>query len=208
MVRVLIVDDHEMVRKGIKSWLDAEPDITVVAEANRGEDVLSSIQSFTPDVLMLDLHLPDKHGLDVIRELRANGDTTPILVMTGYQKQRARAVLEAGANGFLIKEEKRERIIEAVRWAALREAGTWISPSTATELMQTDSAIQKANLTKTELKVLCLIEKSNAEIAEKLFLSEGTVKNHMSTIYSKLGLSSRIAAADWARKQGLLETKS
>jgi DNA-binding NarL/FixJ family response regulator len=208
MVRVLIVDDHEMVRKGIKSWLDAEPDIEVVAEANRGADVLANMQSFAPDVLMLDLHLPDKHGLDVIREIRAKGDTTPILVMTGYQKQRARAVLEAGANGFLIKEEKRERIIEAVRWAALREAGNWISPLTASELMQTDSAIQKANLTKTELKVLGLIEKSNAEIAEKLFLSEGTVKNHVSAIYTKLGLSTRLDAAAWARKHGILETKS
>jgi DNA-binding NarL/FixJ family response regulator len=208
MVRVLIVDDHEMVRKGIKSWLDAEPDIEVVAEANRGADVLANMQSFTPDVLMLDLHLPDKHGLDVIREIRAKGDVTPILVMTGYQKQRARAVLEAGANGFLIKEEKRERIIEAVRWAALREAGNWISPLTASELMQTDSAIQSANLTKTELKVLGLIEKSNAEIAEKLFLSEGTIKNHVSTIYTKLGLSSRLEAAAWARKHGILETKS
>ena len=128
--------------------------------------------------------------------------------MTGYQKQRARAVLEAGANGFLIKEEKRERIVEAVRWAALREGGNWISPSTAAELLQTDSAIEKANLTKTELKVLGLIEKTNAEIAEKLFLSEGTIKNHVSNIYSKLGISPRIEAASWARKQGILETRS
>ncbi|HEY3874308.1 MAG TPA: response regulator transcription factor [Candidatus Kapabacteria bacterium] len=208
MIRVLIADDHEMVRKGIKAWLDAEPDIEVVSEVNRGTDVLANIRSYTPDVLMLDLHLPDKHGLDVIRELRAIGDTTPILVMTGYQKQRARAVLEAGANGFLIKEEKRERIVEAVRWAALREDGNWISPSTAAELLQADSAIAKANLTKTELKVLGLIEKTNAEIAEKLFLSEGTVKNHVSNIYSKLNISSRIEAASWARKQGILETKS
>ncbi|MDP4200707.1 MAG: response regulator transcription factor [Bacteroidota bacterium] len=208
MVRVLIVDDHEMVRKGIKSWLDAEPDIEVVAEANRGLDVFASIRSFTPDVIVLDLHLPDKHGLDVIRELRAIGDTTPILVMTGYQKQRARAVLEAGANGFLIKEEKRERIIEAVRWAALREEGAWISPTTAAELVQTDSAIEQAHLTNMELKVLGLIEQSNAVIAEKLFLNEGTVKNHVSNIYSKLGATSRTEAASWARKQGILETKS
>lgn len=208
MVRVLIVDDHDMVRKGIKSWLDAEPDIEVVAEVTRGGDVLTGIRSFAPDVVMLDLHLPDKHGLDVIRELRAIGDATPILVMTGYQKQRARAVLEAGANGFLIKEEKREHIIEAVRWAALREAGAWISPVTAAELMQTDSAIERADLSKMELKVLGLIEHSNAIIAEKLFLSEGTVKNHVSNIYSKLDTTSRLEAAAWARKHGILETKS
>jgi DNA-binding NarL/FixJ family response regulator len=207
MIRVIIVDDHEMVRKGIKSWLESEPDIEVVAEVNRGNDVITNVQSFRPDVIILDLHLPDKHGLDIIRELRAIGEVTPILVMTGYQKQRARAVLEAGANGFLIKEEKRERIVEAVRWASLREPGNWVSPITVAELTQTDSAINKVKLTRTELRILALIGKPNAEIAKKLLISEGTVKNQVSNIYSKLDVNSRSDAAAWARKHGILETK-
>jgi two-component system response regulator DegU len=155
---------------------------------------------------MLDLHLPDMHGLDVIRKLRSEKNTTPILVMTGYEKQRAKAVLEAGANGFLIKEETRDRVIEAVRWAASGEDGSWLSPSVAGELMKAGTAIEQAGLTKTELKVLGLIQKSNSEIAEKLYLSEGTIKNHISNIYSKLNVSSRIEAANWARKNGILET--
>jgi two-component system response regulator DevR len=207
-VRVLIVDDHDMVRKGIKSWLDAEVGITVVAEVNRGMDAIARILEVKPDVVILDLHLPDKHGLEIIRELRASKNDTPILVMSGYERQRARSVLEAGANGFLNKLEKRERFIDAVHWAAAREPGTWLSPTTASELMQSDSAIRNAELTKTELKVLSLIEHTNTEIAEKLFLSESTVKNHVTSLYSKLNVSNRFAAVAWAKKHGVIESAS
>lgn len=205
-IRVLIVDDHEMVRKGIKSWLEAEDDIVVIDEANRGQDALDKVATQKPDVLLLDLHLPDMHGLDVIRKIRSEENDIPILVMTGYEKQRAKAVLEAGANGFLNKEEQRERVIEAVRWASRREEGSWISPSIAGELMKAGTAIEEAGLTKTEMRVLALIQKTNSEIAEKLFLSEGTVKNHVSNIYSKLSVSTRAEASTWARKNGILET--
>jgi DNA-binding NarL/FixJ family response regulator len=205
-IRILIADDHEMVRKGIRSWLESEKDIEVVADVDRGQDIIPKIDILKPDVLMLDLHFPDAHGLDVIRALRASGNTTSILVMTGYEKQRAKAVLEAGANGFISKEESKERIIEAVRWAARKEQGMWISPAAAQEAIQSDKAIAQADLTKTELKILSLIERSNSQIAEKLFLSEGTVKNHISNIYSKLGVSDRREAAVWARKAGLIES--
>ena len=205
-IRVLIADDHEMVRKGIRSWLEAETDIDVVDDIERGKDIIPKVEILKPDVLMVDLHFPDAHGLDVIRALRAKGNTTPILVMTGYEKQRAKAVLEAGANGFISKEESKERIIEAVRWAARNETGVWISPAAAQEAIQTDKAIAQADLTKTELSILSLIERSNSEIADKLFLSEGRIKNHISSIYSKLGVTSRREASTWARKQGILES--
>ncbi len=206
-IRILIVDDHDMVRKGIKSWLEAEEDISVIDEANRGQSALDKVRMLKPDVLLLDLHLPDMHGLDVIRTLRDENNDIRILVMTGYEKQRAKAVLEAGANGFLNKEEQRERVIEAVRWASRREEGTWISPAIAGELIKSSAAIEVAGLTKTEIRVLALVEKQNSDIAEKLFLSEGTVKNHISMIYSKLGIKSRLEAAQWASKHGILETK-
>src|SRR5690348_11450385 len=147
-INVLIVDDHEMVRKGIKSWLEAEDDIAVIDEANHGQAAMDKVKLLKPDVLLLDLHLPDMHGLDVIRKLRYEKNSIPILVMTGYEKQRAKAVLEAGANGFLNKEEQREQVIEAVRWAARKEEGSWISPSIAGELMKTGTAIENAGLTK------------------------------------------------------------
>jgi len=205
-IKVLIADDHEMVRKGIRSWLEFESDIEVIGEAEKGADALAKVSSLKPDVLLLDLHFQDMHGLDMIRSLRGEKNETPILVMTGYEKQRAKAVLEAGANGFLNKLETRERLLDAIRWASKREAGSWISPSVATELMQTNNAVQSAGLTKTELKVLSLIEHNNPKIAEKLFLSEGTIANHISNIYSKLGVSTRLEAAAWARKNGILET--
>ena len=205
-IKVLIADDHEMVRKGIRSWLEAEADIEVVDDVGKGKDIITKMNQSKPDVLMLDLHFPDTHGLDVIRALRSAGNPTPILVMTGYESQKAKMVFEAGANGFINKEESRERVIEAVRWAAKREQGIWISPAVAQDLVQTDKAIVQADLTKTELKILSLIELSNAQIAEKLFLSEGTVKNHISNIYSKLGVTSRGEAVSWARKQGVLES--
>ena len=195
-----------MVRKGIRTWLESEPDIEVVEDIERGKDIIAKVEYHKPDVLMIDLHFPDIHGLDVIRALRAAKNNTPILVMTGYEKQRAKAVLEAGANGFVSKEESKDRILEAVRWASRREQGMWISPAVAQEAIQSDKAIAIADLTKTELKVLSLIELSNSQIAEKLFLSEGTVKNHISNIYSKLGVTSRREASTWARKQGILES--
>jgi DNA-binding NarL/FixJ family response regulator len=206
-IRVLIADDHEMVRKGIRTWLESEPDIQVVDEIAQGKEIIRKMDELKPDVLMLDLHFPDTHGLDVIRALRSAGNNTPVLVMTGYERQRAKVVLEAGANGFISKEEEKGRVIEAVRWAAKREPGIWISPSAAQEVMQSNSALSRADLTKTELKVLALIDRSNSSIAEKLFLSEGTVKNHISNIYSKLGISTRSEATAWARKQGIIETE-
>ncbi len=207
LIRVLIADDHEMVRKGIRSWLESETDIQVVDDIASGKDIISKMDIHKPDVLMLDLHFPDVHGLDVIRSLRAKGNATPILVMTGYEKQRAKAVLEAGANGFISKEEAKERVIEAVRWAAKREQGMWISPSAAQEVVDSAKAIALAELTKMEIKVLSLIERSNPQIAEKLFLSEGTVKNHISNIYSKLGVTSRREATAWAQRQGIIQTE-
>lgn len=196
-----------MVRKGLKTWLDAEPDIHVVGEASTGKEVSYLLELYTPDVLLLDLHLPDKHGLDVIKDLRAAGNEIPILVMTGYETQRARAVLLAGAKGFLNKEEKRERITDAVRWAASGETGTWLSPTAASEWIQSNAAIEKAELTKTELRVLELVELSNPMIAEKLYLSEGTIKNHMTNIYSKLNLNCRYDVIAWAKQHGVLMAK-
>ena len=203
-IRVIIADDHDMVRKGIRTWLEAEADIEVIHEASGGIEAIAKAIELKPDVILLDLHMPDKDGLSVIRDLRAAGFVTPILVMTGYERQRARDVLESGANGFLNKEEKRDRIIDAIRWAASGERGTWISPSTATELLKTDMELDTIGLTKTEMRILGLLELTNVQLSKKLFLSEGTVKNHVTNIYSKLNVSTRMEAIAWARKHGLI----
>jgi DNA-binding NarL/FixJ family response regulator len=193
-----------MVRKGIRSWLESEADIHVVAEGRRGEDVAPMLGEHRPHVLLIDLHLPGIHGLEVISRLRAAGEQIPVLVMTGYERQRARAAIAAGANGFLSKEEKRENVINAVRWAADATGGTWLSPIVATDMLATERAIEAADLTRTELRVLELIESSNTQIAAQLFLSEGTVKNHVAAIYSKIGAKSRPDAVQWAKRHGVL----
>jgi NarL family two-component system response regulator LiaR len=204
MIRVLIADDHEMVRKGIRSWLEDDTDITVIGEASNGTEAISLTAELLPDVLLVDLHFPDISGIEVIKQTRLTNTTTAILVMTGYERQRAKAVIDAGANGFLNKDEKKERLIDAVKWVALRESGTWVSPSAVNDLLKSDTAVAEAHLTDQEVNIIRLIEKQNKQIADVLFLSEGTVKNHISSIYSKLGLKSRFEVADWARKNGLL----
>jgi DNA-binding NarL/FixJ family response regulator len=204
IIRVLVVDDHAMIRFGLQRWLEAEPDIEVVGAVESGAVAIALAASLQPDVVLLDLHLPDMLGIDVIRTLRASSEELPLLVMTGYERRRARTVLEAGANGFLTKTESRERVLGAVRWAAAHEEGLWLSPAIAHELIESDAQIAKAQLTKTELKVLAIIDKSAPDIAEQLSLSEGTIKNHLTMIYQKLGLPGRMEAAAWALKNGLL----
>jgi NarL family two-component system response regulator LiaR len=204
MIRILIVDDHEMIRFGLQRWLEVEPDLEVVGAVGGGAAAIEEAAALLPDVMILDLHLPDMHGLDVIRRLRAASSDLPILVMTGYERRRARAVLEAGANGFLTKMESRDRVLDAVRWAARREEGLWISPAIATELMDSDAQVAKAELTKTELKVLSLINRSTTDIAAALFVSEGTIKNHLTVIYQKIGIPGRAEATQWALRYGLL----
>lgn len=203
-IRVFIVDDHEMIRFGIRRWLEAEPDIEVVDEVSNGTAAIAKAATLHPDVIILDLHLPDMNGEEVIRAIRAVGSDVPILVMTGYERRRARSVLEAGANGFLTKVEPRERVLEAVRWAAKREGGKWISPSIADELLEADKQIATANLSKTELKIISMIDEGTDIISAALFLSERTIKNNLTTIYQKLSVPGKAEATLWAKKQGLL----
>jgi NarL family two-component system response regulator LiaR len=203
MITVLIVDDHEMVRSGIKQWLESEPDISVAAESARGADALQLVSVLKPNVLLIAIHLPDKNGHDVIREIRAAGLTLPILAMSGYADERARPALEAGANGFLYKGESRERFVDAVRWAAIGKHGVWLSKAEMAIQKEADVAIARAHLTRTDLKILGLLHLSNSEIAANLFLSVGTVKNHVTCLYSKLGVNTRIAAHEWASEKGI-----
>jgi DNA-binding NarL/FixJ family response regulator len=204
-IRVVIADDHTMVRTGIRSWLEAEADIVVVGEAGTGKEAVRLTLELKPDVLLQDLQMPDMSGLDVIRVVRKELPTAQILALTGHDTHRVKAVLDAGCVGYLTKEERRELIIEAVRWAARRERGVWVSPSVMTDMVKTESAIKDAQLTKAELTVLRHIEHSNGEIAATLHLSEGTIKNHISSIYDKLGVKSRLEAARWAREAGVIE---
>ncbi len=204
-IRVVISDDHDVVRAGFRGWLEMEEDIQVVGEARSGAETIDLIPRLRPDVLLQDICMPGIDGLSVIRKLKQDQSETRVLAMTGFDSKGVKAALDSGACGYLVKEEKRELIVEAIRWAARRCKGFWISPSAAEDLTRTDDALVRTELTKTELSVLRLIEHTNAQIAAKLYISERTVKNHVTSIYDKLGVHSRIEAAKWARSHGLIE---
>lgn len=203
-IRVVIADDHDVVRAGFRDWLEREEDIVVVGEARNGKESLTQVRELAPDVLLQDIQMPGIDGLEVIRTLRGEEVATRVLAITGFTGRSARAAIDSGACGYLSKEEKRELIVEAVRWAASGEKGVWMSPAAVEDVTRANAAIERAQLTRAEMKLLGLIESSNAEIARALNISESTVKNHLTSIYSKLGMHMRRDVARWARTHGLL----
>ncbi len=201
---VVIADDHNVVRAGLRGWLEREEDIVVLGEARDGEEALQLVRALRPDVLLQDLQLPGLGGIDVIRQLQAEGSSTRVLAITGFDNKGARVALESGACGYLTKEEKREVIVEAVRWAAAGGKGFWISPAAAEDLTRGEAGMERAQLTRAELNLMRYIELTNVDIARQLNISESTVKNHITSIYSKLGLGNRREAVRWAQQQGII----
>lgn len=205
IIHIVIADDHDMVRAGIRGWLEMEPDLNVIGEARDGEEALRMVRSLKPDVLLQDIQMPGIDGLSVIRTLRRENLPTRVVAITGFDTKTVRAALDAGACGYLTKEEKREIIVDAVRWAADDRKGIWISPSVAGELARARAAVEEVGLTAAETNLLALIDLTNSEIAQRLCISESTVKNHITSIFSKLGVKSRRDARLWAQRNGLLE---
>ncbi|WP_084960320.1 response regulator [Thermoactinospora rubra] len=205
MIRVIVVDDQTLVRHGIRSLLDLAGDIEVVGEADDGMAALAAIEEHAPDVVLLDLRMPRHDGIWVLNALRERaGDPPPVLVLTTFDNDTlVLDAMRAGACGYLLKDVTLERLTRAIR--VLAGGGTLVSPSITARLMRAmrrrrppDEAdlppIQQ--LTERELEVLRLVAEgySNREIARALFLAEGTVKNHVSTLLLKLGARDRTNA--------------
>ncbi|MBI4790655.1 MAG: response regulator transcription factor [Chloroflexi bacterium] len=211
MTTVVLVDDHPIVRAGLRAVLSATGDISVVAEGTRGADALHWVAEQHPDVLILDVNLPDLDGIEVTRRLRAQGTRTAILILTVHDDQETVfGVLESGATGYVLKDDALETVAGAVRAVARGE--TWLSPGVATLVVQratgpAPAPAQTASLplTAREIEVLGLLAQGldNAAIAQRLVLATRTVQNHVSTIYSKLGVTSRTQAALLAIRHGL-----
>jgi DNA-binding NarL/FixJ family response regulator len=211
-VRVFVTDDHEAVRFALESWITTKtgtdtPHIQLLGTAASGEETLRTFKTLTADVLLIDIQLSDMSGLSVIKSLRQKGitsDKMSILTMTGNESVSVHDILASGANGYLSKAESGDTFISAIRWIAEHPTELWLSSSVAQQLVIIDHALNTAGITPVERNVLRLIRLPNKEIAELLCISEGTVKNYISSIYQKLNVGSRLEATKFAAKIGLI----
>ena len=218
MVTVVIVDDHPIVRAGMRAVLELAEDIVVVADGGSSREALQLVEEHVPDVLVLDLNLPDGSGIDVTRQLQSQNLSTAVLILTAHDDSRAIfELLENGAIGYVLKDEALETLANAVQAAA--SGKSWLSPAIASQVVQR-AVKQQANigqdaltspidgdLTPREQEILSLLAEGldNTAIAERLTVTKRTVQNHVSNIYGKLGVTSRTEAMLYAIRHGLAQ---
>ncbi|MHA6620915.1 response regulator [Pseudonocardia sp. DLS-67] len=204
-IRVLIVDDHPVVRDGLRGVLEGEPDMQVVAEAGHGAEALARARAMPVDVVLMDLRMPVMGGVEAIGELRRGAPAARVLVLTTYDTDRdVLPAIEAGATGYLLKDTPRDELLRAVRAAHRGEAV--LSPAVAGRLMGQVRAPAQEALSAREVEVLWLVAEgsTNRETARRLFISEATVKTHLLHIYAKLEVRDRASAVAAGYQRGLL----
>src|SRR5262245_14956549 len=202
-IRVLAVDDHQLLLEGIAAVIEGQPDITLVGQANGGRDAVESFRRLLPDVTLMDLRMPDMNGIDAIVAIRAEFPNARIIVLTTYAGDaHAAAALKAGAAGYLLKNLVRKELIETIR--IVHAGKRRIPPEIATEIAE---HVADDVLTEREVEVLCAVAegKSNKAIAAELDITEETVKTHMKSILPKLNAQDRTHAVMIALKRGILD---
>jgi two-component system response regulator NreC len=213
-IRVLIVDDHGIVRAGIKSLLETQPDIEVVAEASEGREALEKVRQLRPDVVLMDIAMPGMNGLEATREIKREMPESSVLALTMQDNEEYFfPMLSAGASGYVLKEASSEELLTAVR--AVYEGGAFLSPAVARAVLEdylqgvaTGSEKDSYSfLSDREKEVLKLAAegKTNREMAEALFLSTKTIEKHRATMMHKLGLANRSELVRYAIKKGLID---
>jgi two-component system, NarL family, response regulator LiaR len=207
-IRVLIADDHPFVRHGLRTYLETLDDMEVVGEASEGTEAVELAGRARPDVVLMDLVMPELDGVEATRRIRVASPATKVIVLTSFDDdERVFPAIKAGAAGYLLKDVRPSELADAVRKASRGEA--LLAPSVAARLMQEVSGERPASagLTGRELEVLRLIARglSNKLIARELVVSEKTVKTHVSNILAKLHLADRTQAALYAVREGLAE---
>jgi DNA-binding NarL/FixJ family response regulator len=213
VIRVVLAEDHTLVRDGIRTLLGLVSDIQLVGEARDGEEAMRVVEEARPDVLLLDMRMPKTDGLGVVTELASRGRLPPTLVLTTFDDEEAAlAIIVAGARGFLLKDVTLARLVDAVRVVAA--GGTVLRPGLSERAEQAlaarcasspaDVSPEAGEITTREREVLRLLVAgySNREIARALFVAEGTVKNHVSSILAKLGVRDRTRAVIKALERG------
>lgn len=204
-IRLLLVDDHPVVRDGLRGMFAGDPDIEIVGEAADGSEAVALAAELEPDVILMDLHMPVMDGVSAIRQLVEQGSASRILVLTTYdQDSYVLPAIEAGATGYLLKDAPRDELLRAVR--AVASGDSALSPSVASRLVEQMRNPAPDVLTERELEILALVAAgtTNRAIARTLFISEATVKTHLLHIYEKLGAPDRAAAVAEAYKRDLL----
>lgn len=206
MIRVVIADDHRVVRVGLEQLLSTFDDIQAVGFAEGGEEAIALCMALDPDVLLLDLSMPDVDGIEVTDQLRDTAPRTRVVVFTSFSdSERIVRALDAGAIGYLLKDAEPEEILAAIRAAARGESP--IAPRAAAELLaDRKSRSPTVELTARELEVLRLVVDglANKQIARRLGISEKTVKGHLTNLFQRIGVVDRTQAALWAERTGVL----
>ena len=204
---VVVVDDHRLVRAGLRTIIDASHDLRVVGEAADGAEAVTAVEAAAPDVVLMDLSMPGVDGIEAIRRLRAAGLGAPVVVLTSFaEADRVRAAVEAGAVGYLLKDSEPHDVLEAVRAAAAGHAP--LDPRVARALLPSASPRPAGPaLSGREREVLAHVARglANKQIARSLGISERTVKVHLGNVFRQIGVGDRTSAALWARDHGLAD---
>lgn len=205
-LHILLVDDHHVVRMGLRSLLSIEPDMEVVAEASNASEAVQLANQLHPDVILMDIRLPDRSGIEACREIKQTHPNTHILMLTSYaDDDMVTEAIAAGATGYVLKHLSTDELLHAVR--TIGQGGSVLDAKVAKQILNYVKRTQKEtstaafrDLSQREMQVLNLVAMgmSNADIANELMLSATTVRNHVSAILNKLGLSNRIEAATYA----------
>lgn len=210
-IKVMIADDHTMIREGIRKLLEFDGDIEIIAEANDGEECLSILKNIIPQVLLLDINMPNKNGIEVLKEIRNKKIPVKVLILTVHNEidYLVKAV-DIGVDGYLLKNSGSAELKKAIN--SVIEGESYIQPDLIpvlnSRLISRDDSQEKVDsLTKRELEVLILVARGmfNKEIGEEMHISERTVKNHISSIFKKIDVADRTQAAVFAIKNNLIQ---
>ena len=204
-IRLLIVDDHPVVRDGIRGMFAGDPDFEVVGEAANGREAVDRTAVFLPDVVLMDLRMPEVDGVSATKEIVDRDLGARVLILTTYDTESdVLPAIEAGATGYLLKDTPREELRRAVRAAAAGESV--LSPPVARQLLGRVRRPSRGTLSERELEILVIVAHgaTNKAVASQLFISEATVKTHLLHIYEKLGVNDRAAAVAAAYERGLI----
>ncbi|MBD5509616.1 MAG: response regulator transcription factor [Lachnospiraceae bacterium] len=210
-IRVMIADDHSLIREGLRQLLEFDGSIKVVGEASNGEECLMKLEEFNPEVLLLDINMPEKNGIDVLKQMRADQSQIKVLILTVHNElEYLISAVDIGVDGYILKDSESSELKNAIR--VVRDGENYIQPKLIpamnNQLINRDADKDKiSSLTNRELEVLVQVANGmfNKEIATNLNISERTVKNHISNIFKKIDVSDRTQAAVFAIKNNIIK---